>query len=142
MDEMKMQGKLRNALREPKAPAPLVERTVQAARAVRIGREAREHLTQRGARFSEEQTALLAAQVLVGKLASQQIPPAGATAEGMTGLLMQNADFRKEAAQHPDSLLRRIDDGSLAKQLAQSRNPQKAAAAEPKKKQEPTPPMR
>ena len=123
MSEMTIKGKLAAALHEPPAPPGLVERTVVRAQAIVAGREAEQKLEQDSV-TSHAEYMNLAAQAVVGRLMTRQMPPANVSADMMYQQLLESDAFCRVADQTPKAFLGEIRNGMFLRKIGEQISPQ------------------
>lgn len=120
MEEAKVKSKIQAALGDIKAPANLVERTVERGKAITDGREAEKQMAALGEAHPDR---LLVAKSVVGRLMLSSQMPSGATASALTQQLVQDQKFRMLADAPASSLLSQLRSGKLIQEIGQ---PEKA----------------
>lgn len=123
MSDMTIKGKLAAALHEPPAPPGLVERTVVRAQAIVAGREAERKLEQDSV-LSRAEYRDLAAQAVVGRLMTRQMPPANVSANMMYQQLLENDVFCRLTGQTPKEFLTEIRNGMFLRKIGEQISPQ------------------
>ena len=128
MEESTMKQKIKDAFFEPRAPQELIDSVILRAQAVTMGEEAKKLL----ATASAEQIGTLAAQALIGQLASVSALPSGSEPQALAQQLEQQPAF--QAALCGGNVLKRVESGELMQQMA---NPQPEDLPEVPQKENP-----
>ena len=128
MEESTMKQKIKDAFFEPRAPQELIDSVILRAQAVTMGEEAKKQM----ATASAEQIGTLAAQALIGQLASVSALPSGSEPQALAQQLEQQPAF--QAALHGGNVLKRVESGELMQQVA---NPQPEDLPEVPQKENP-----
>ena len=113
MEEYMIKQKIENAYCEPKAPQELISTVILRSQAVSMGVQALKQLETAPA----EQVGALAAQAIVGQLASVSQLPSGSKPEELAQQLQKEPAFK--AALCGGNVLHRIQSGELMHQLVQ-----------------------
>jgi len=125
MDETIVKSRIKAANPSPRPPGTLVEQTIARGRAIELGRAAEHMLEAQGKAPPGEDTPLLMARVVLGRLAMVKQPTANLSPETLAEQLAGNERFRARLNQPVDKLLSDAQSGRLLKALtkAPSQNP-------------------
>lgn len=124
MDEVLYKKRVAAAIREPRAPNELVERTVTRGQCLVEGRAAQRRLAELKGTPPNRELQRLAAQSLVGQLMYTTGPPQAVSGQEMVEALLQNADFLQVLTRPPDELLQALRTGELLRDLTGEKPPE------------------
>lgn len=105
--------KLEQALNEPKAPEPLVKRTIRRCQLVTAGRRAEETLAAKGNAVTLQEGRQLAADSILGRIAGERDVPEELSAQR----LVKDERFCKLADRPADQLLAGLQRGTIFREI-------------------------
>lgn len=131
MNEVLYKKRVAAAIREPRAPNALVERTVTRGQCLVEGRAAQRRLAELKGTPPNRELQRLAAQSVVGQLMYTSEPPQSVSGQEMVEALLQNEDFLQALTRPPDELLQALRTGELLRDLTGEKPPEISKSPQP-----------